>query len=147
MAPTINFIQRNPAEYVDIPGIQMNVILSTECSGGNLTILEKEVSVGAGSPPLVCNHDDKVILVTEGKFTLYANGESYDAEKGANIFIPQGIMHSVVNTGTQTGKLLITLTPGRQEKFLKDINLSVKVIGKKRVVIPNITKQHCAVLA
>ncbi|MFD0766415.1 cupin domain-containing protein [Mucilaginibacter lutimaris] len=147
MTSIINLIQRNQAEYREVSGIQMSVILSTECSGGTLTILEKEVSVGAGSPTHTCEHEDKVILITEGNFTLYANGESYEAEKGANIFIPRGTLHSIINTGTQTGKLLITLTPAGHENFCKDLSINVKVFSKKRMVLQDVASNYNVVMA
>ncbi|RYD92627.1 MAG: cupin domain-containing protein [Sphingobacteriales bacterium] len=147
MTSTVNFKQRTQAEYIEMPGIRISVILSTECSGGKLTIIEEEVRVGAGSPAHTCNREDKVILITEGKFTLFAESMQYEAEKGANIFIPRGVMHNFVNTGTQTGKLLVTLTPGGHENFLKDLSHTVKVFGTDPVVMQEVAKKYDVIMA
>lgn len=88
MTSATNFKQRNQAEDIEMPGIRISVILSTACSGGKLTILEEEISVGAGSPQHICNHEDKVLLITEGKFTLHAGGKAYEAEKARTSLSP-----------------------------------------------------------
>ncbi|RFZ92774.1 cupin domain-containing protein [Mucilaginibacter conchicola] len=147
MKTTVNFKQPDAAENIEMPGIRMTVILSTECSGGKLTIIEDEVNVGAGSPTYTCNREDKVILVNEGKFMISANGEQYLAEKGCNIFIPKGTMHNFKNVGTVTGKLLITLTPGGHEHFLKDLSQSVKVFGQNYEVMNNVARKYDVVMA
>lgn len=60
----------------EIEGIRMNLILSAECTGGKLTIIEQEIGIGAVSSAHVCNREDKVILVTNGNFLLFAEGKT-----------------------------------------------------------------------
>lgn len=146
MASTTNFTRPYLAENIEIPGARRSVILSTECSGGRLIIIEEEIPVGACTPAHVCSREDKVILVTDGKFVLFANEKKYEAEKGCNIFIPRGVLHNFKNAGTQTGKLLITITPCGRENFLKDLRLSVKVFGKDPNVLRNAAKRYGVVL-
>jgi quercetin dioxygenase-like cupin family protein len=138
----VNFTESETAENVEMMGIKMTVILSTECSGGKLTIIEQEVSCGAGSPAHICNREDKVIYIAEGKFMLMADGHKYIADKGANIFIPRGTMHNFKNIGTQTGRLLVTLTPGGHEHFLKDLSQTVKVYGKDPRAIKEVAQKY-----
>lgn len=108
MTSTVNFKQPKEAENIEMMGVRMSVILSTECSGGKLTIIEQQVDVGAASPVHICTREDKVILVTRGKFLFFADSKKYEAGTGANIFIPRGTLHTFKNTGT----LLVTLTSG-----------------------------------
>ncbi|RYU89251.1 cupin domain-containing protein [Mucilaginibacter terrigena] len=142
MISTRNFKQQGPSESREIKGVRTSVILSTECSGGNLTIIEEEVNVGAGSPPHICNGEDKVILVTNGNFMLFADGKKYEAAKGANIYIPHGTIHSIKNVGTQTGILLVTLTPGGQKSLLKPQSQTVKVFGKNTAAVQDVAKKY-----
>jgi quercetin dioxygenase-like cupin family protein len=146
MTSTVNFKQPDEAENIEIMGVSMSVILSTECSGGKLTIIEQEVAVGAASPVRICNREDKVILVTSGKFMFFADGKKYEAGTGANIFIPRGTLHNFKNTGTQTGKLLVTFTPGGHEIFLKDLSRSVRVYGKNISLMNDVAKKYDVVL-
>jgi mannose-6-phosphate isomerase-like protein (cupin superfamily) len=146
MTPTMNFTQPQLAENIEGVGIRMSVILSTECSGGKLTIIEQEVGIGAGWPARVCNREDKVILVTGGKFVLFANGEKYEAAKGDNIFVPHGTLHSIKNVGTQTGLLLITLTPGNQKDLQKPPSQAVKVFGNSTLAMQDAAKKYNVVL-
>lgn len=131
----------------EIEGIRMNLILSAECTGGKLTIIEQEIGIGAVSSAHVCNREDKVILVTKGNFLLFAEGKTYEAEKGANIFIPHGIVHSIKNIGTQTGVLLVTLTPDSQPSAFKPSGRSVKVFGKNNAVMHNVAKKYDVVIS
>ncbi|MFA6248604.1 MAG: cupin domain-containing protein [Mucilaginibacter sp.] len=147
MISTMNYNQPQTGENIEMTGTRKSVILSTECSGGHLTIIEEEISVGACSTPHVSTREDKVIFVADGKFILFADGEKYEAEKGCNIFIPRGVLHNFKNAGTQTGKLLITITPFGQENFLKDLCLSVKVFGKDPAVMRDVAKRNGVVLA
>jgi quercetin dioxygenase-like cupin family protein len=146
MASTANFTQPEPAKNIDMMGIRMSVILSTECSNGKLTIIEQEVSVGVSSPAHTCNHEDKIILVTNGKFMLFADNEKYEAEAGASIFIPCGTLHSFTNEGTQTGKLLVTLTPGGHNDPLKNRSRTVKMLGKDPAFMHNVAKKYDVVM-
>jgi oxalate decarboxylase/phosphoglucose isomerase-like protein (cupin superfamily) len=77
---------------------------------------------------------------------LFADGEKHEAEAGASIFIPQGTLHSFTNEGTQTGKLLVTLTPGSYNNTLKNRNRSVKMLGKDPAFIHNVAKKHGVVM-
>jgi len=147
MKTYVNFNQAGAAEKIEMMEIRTTVILSTERSGGKLTIIEDEVSVGAASPMYTCNCEDKVILVNEGKFIIRANGEQYMAEKGCSIFIRKGIMHNLKNVGTVTGKLLITLTLGKHEQFLKGFSQSVKVFGQKNELMEKVARRYDVVMA
>jgi quercetin dioxygenase-like cupin family protein len=146
MTSTVNFPQPEPAKNIDLTGIRVSIILSTECSGGKLTIIEQEVGVGVSSPSHTCNREDKIILVTNGKFMFFADGEKYEAEAGASIFIPQGTLHSFENGGTQTGKLLVTLTPGSDNNILKNRSRSVKMLGKDPAFMHNVAKKYDVVM-
>jgi quercetin dioxygenase-like cupin family protein len=146
MASTINFTQPESAQNIEMMGIRMSVILSTECSNGQLTIIEQEVSVGVSSPAHICNREDKIILVTNGKFMFFADGEKYEAEAGVSIFIPQGALHSFENAGTQTGKLLVTLTPGSDNNILKNRSRTVKMLGKDPAFMHNVAKKYDVVM-
>jgi quercetin dioxygenase-like cupin family protein len=146
MTSTTTLIQPQPADHIALPGTRRSVILSTEYSNGHLTIFEEEMSVGACMPAHICNRQDKVILVTDGKFALFANDKMYEAEKGCNIFIPRGVKHYFKNIGTQTGKLLTTLTPCGPDNFLRDLCLNVKVFRKDPAVMYKVAKKNGVVL-
>jgi quercetin dioxygenase-like cupin family protein len=142
MASTANFTQPEPAQNIEMTGIRMSVILSTECSNGKLTITEQEVAVDVSSPAHTCNREDKIILVTHGKFMFFADNEKYEAEAGASIFIPCGTLHRFKNEGTQTGKLLVTLTPGGHNDTLKNRIRTIKMLGKDPAFMHNVAKKY-----
>jgi mannose-6-phosphate isomerase-like protein (cupin superfamily) len=146
MTSTVNFTQPELAENIEMKGLRMSLILSTECSGGKLTIIEQEVGIGTGSPTCICSHEDKVILVTNGRFMLFAGNQKYEAEAGASIFIPRGTLHSFTNQGTQTGKLLITLTPNKHETSLKNPTRLVKMLGKDPAYMQNVARKYNVVM-
>ena len=142
MKATTKFDRLCKTENISVPGISMTVILRADCTGGKLTIIEDEVSVGAGSPLYTCNREDKVMMVVEGKFLVSANGDRYLLEKGCSMFIPKGTVHNFKNVGTATGKLLITLTPCEQNKFLKGLNKPITVFGNNHTVIKKAARKY-----
>lgn len=124
---TINIT--NPADNRDdTRPISMNIIFNKKVEGGNISIVEQHIPYTAGVALNLCNNHDKVVYIAEGTFRFFAGGRYYDAIKGASLFIPKGTLHGYKNVAPQTGKVLVTLTPGGSNGFLKGIERSVQLV-------------------
>ena len=107
-------------------GFEMNVKVSKNDSGNKISAIEQTVAPGAGSPPHILNDADKMIYVIEGKFLL-RNGDQYiEGDAGTMVYIRRGVVHNFKNTGSERGKILVTLTPGGHEEFLYDLSLRLE---------------------
>ncbi|WP_162996611.1 cupin domain-containing protein [Mucilaginibacter celer] len=123
---TIN--QTQPAGNDTAGEMNINIIFNKKVDGGNLSIIEQQIPYKAGVALNLCNNHDKVVYVIEGRFRFFAGGRYYDAEKGASLFIPKGTLHGYKNPAPQTGKVLVTLTPGGANGFLNKIERTVQLV-------------------
>jgi quercetin dioxygenase-like cupin family protein len=121
---------------LEIAGLSMNIIFNKKVKGGNLSIIEQVFAYGAGIPPGICNNHDKVICIIEGRFSFFAGGNYYIAEKGTSIFIPRGTLHGYKNAIAQTGRVLVSSTPAGADGFLNQIERSVQLIRPGKLPLP-----------
>ena len=103
-------------------GIELNVKVSKDDSENKLSSIEQTVAPGAGSPPHILHDADKMIYVINGKFLIRNGEKSIEAGEGDAVYIPKGIIHNFKNTGTEKGKILVTLSPAGHEDFLYDLS-------------------------
>lgn len=113
--------QNNPKSF-KMMGIELNVKVSKDDSGNKISSIEQTVFPGAGSPPHILHDADKMIYVIEGKFLLRNGNQNIEGEAGTMVYIPKGVIHNFKNIGTDSGKVLVTLTPGGHEDFLYDLS-------------------------
>ncbi|MEO3402298.1 AraC family ligand binding domain-containing protein [Mucilaginibacter sp. CAU 1740] len=132
---TIN-ITKHPDTDAEALKISMNIIFNKKVDGGNISIIEQHIPYTAGVALNLCNNHDKVVYVAEGSFRFFAGGRYYNAIKGASLFIPKGILHSYKNEAPQTGKVLVTLTPGGNNGFLNSIERSVQLVQPGQQALP-----------
>ncbi len=66
------------------------------------------------------NFTDEAYYILEGTLTVYLNGKIHKLGPGAYIFIPKGTPHAQGNLEKTPVKVLLTVTPGGFEGFMKD---------------------------
>ena len=123
-------------ENEETAGMDMNIIFNKKVDGGNISIIEQQIPYAAGVALNLCNNHDKVVYIVEGSFRFFAGGRYYNAVKGASLFIPKGTLHGYKNAAPQTGKVLVTLTPGGSTGFLSNIERSVQLVQPGQPVMP-----------
>lgn len=124
-----NFIHTGKGEIIEMPGIKMLVKINSQESGGKLSMIEQDVEPGSGSLLHICNHEDKVIHVLDGEFEVYVNGEIIEPDLNGTIFIRKGLPHYYRNVGCDAGKIMVIITPGGHENFLRDLSLTIDEHG------------------
>lgn len=103
-------------------GVTVTPKVVSQDTGGAYCLLEQQVLPGGGSPPHIIYEADKVIYVVTGSFAILAGEEIVQAEAGACVIIPRGVIHNFKNVGTEPGKILVSLTPAGHEDFLRELS-------------------------
>ena len=81
-----------------------------------------EVIVGPGQGHARHNHPDadEVIYVISGEGQqMVGDGEPFAIKEGDAVYIPKGVWHSTDNTTWRPLRLIVTYTPGGEEKALE----------------------------
>ena len=87
-------------------------------TGGAITLIE---SVTDGGAPLhVHEHDDECFYVIDGIISVRIDNETYEAPKGAFVFLPKRIPHAwdVVGGPEMTATVLLITVPAGLDAFL-----------------------------
>ncbi|MDQ3817144.1 MAG: cupin domain-containing protein [Acidobacteriota bacterium] len=66
------------------------------------------------------NFTDEAYYVLEGTLTVYVGGKIHKLGPGSYLFIPKGTPHAQGNLGKTPVKVLLTVTPGGFEGFMRD---------------------------
>jgi oxalate decarboxylase/phosphoglucose isomerase-like protein (cupin superfamily) len=76
------------------------------------------VNPGQGHAPHLHEQADELIYVISGSGTQTVADEEFPVAEGDTVYIPMGTVHSTLNTGWRTLRLLVTYTPGGEEQVL-----------------------------
>ena len=99
--------------------IGTTVKVSTEATGGALSICEMPVAAGFMVPPHTHHDTDEWSYVLEGHIGARVGDDEFTAAPGSWILKPRGLMHTFWNAGPAPARILELLTPGRFEHFFR----------------------------
>lgn len=101
--------------------VTYRTILSTEASGGTMSIVDS-VSPPRSGPPRHIHHDaDEVFVILSGECEFWLEGETFTAGPGETTFIPRGKEHTFRVTSDHPCRHLLVLTPGGFEGFFAEM--------------------------
>lgn len=86
-------------------------------TGGSLGLFEAEVPAGEGPPFHVHGAEEEFFRVLSGRFGFWCGNDHIELSEGGTIVIPRGAVHRFQNIGTDTGRLMVVMTPGGFEGF------------------------------
>lgn len=108
-------------DSIEWAGTLYRTILSTEATGGAMSIVDS-VSPPAYGPPRHIHHDaDETFIILSGEVELWLDGDTMIKGPGETAFIPRGKEHTFRVIGTQPSRHLVILTPGGFEGFFADM--------------------------
>jgi quercetin dioxygenase-like cupin family protein len=107
---------------VGVLGSQSTFKVRSEQTGGAYAVLEQLVPPGHGPPLHVHRHETEIFYILEGTFELTLDGRTIDAPVGAMAVCPRDIPHTFRNVGSETGKLLLTVIPGRFADYFLEVD-------------------------
>ena len=103
-------------------GLDMRVLLTTEATGGAISVLMAWHKPGEGPPDHVHFNQEEIFFVVEGTYELTVGGETNTAGAGTIVFIPRNVVHSFKNVGDTTACMLDWSLPGGQDHYFKTIS-------------------------
>ena len=114
----------------------MEVLTTSEMTGGNSTTLTQSSPAGGGPPPHSHVHEDETFFVVEGDYEFLMNGQWHKLVPGEAVHAMRGSVHTFRNAGSTNGKILIFVSPGGFEKYLEEISpLSIPADMQQLLVI------------
>jgi mannose-6-phosphate isomerase-like protein (cupin superfamily) len=103
-------------------GLDMKVLLSTEATGGAISVLMGWLKPGEGPGDHVHFNQEEIFFIVEGTFELTVGGQTTTAGPGTLVFIPRNVVHRFKNIGATTGSMLDWTLPGGQDHYFKAIS-------------------------
>jgi mannose-6-phosphate isomerase-like protein (cupin superfamily) len=116
-----------PGEGRFIPRAQtgggVTIKVSSELSGGSLTLYECRSAIGGEGRPGPHAHPsfDQVFYVLQGEYEFVAADRCLQAHQGSTVFIPRGVFHDLQSAGGTPGRLLTFCSPGGIEDFFAEL--------------------------
>ena len=103
-------------------GLDVKVLLSTEATGGAISVLMGRIKPGEGPGDHVHFNQEEIFFIVEGTFELTVRGQTTTAGPGTTVFIPRNVVHRFKNIGDTTGCMLDWTLPGGQDHYFKAIS-------------------------
>jgi len=131
-------VRLEQAQAITPFGLDMKVLLTTEATGGAISVLMAWHKPGEGPPDHVHFNQEEMFFVLEGTYELTVDGQTTTAGAGTIVFIPRNVVHRFKNVGDTTARLLDWSLPGGQEHYFKaiaDLAAGDGFIGEKVMAI------------
>jgi quercetin dioxygenase-like cupin family protein len=90
-------------------------------TGGTASIIENEVSPGAGPPLHSHDVEHETWYVVSGNFRFRLGDDVHTATAGSFIFVPAGTPHTFQNVGARAGRIVVTFSPAGMEGFFEEL--------------------------
>lgn len=123
-------------------GIIVTPKVVSQDTNGAYCLLEQRVSPGAGSPPHIIYEADKAIYVVAGSFAILLDDETVQAEAGACVIIPRGVVHNFKNVGAEPGTIMVSLTPAGHEEFLRELSSVTQGGPPDKAKMAEVARRH-----
>ena len=103
-------------------GFDLRVLLSTEDTGGAISVLMGWHGPGEGAPDHVhFGQEEEMFFVVEGTYEVTVGGRTATARPGTVVFIPRNVVHRFKNVGDVKACMLDWTLPGGQDHYFKAI--------------------------
>jgi mannose-6-phosphate isomerase-like protein (cupin superfamily) len=103
-------------------GLDMKVLLSTEATGGAISVLMARHKPGEGPPDHVHFNQEEMFFILEGTYELTIGDQTATVGPDTIVFIPRNVGHRFKNVGDTTGRMLDWSLPGGQDHYFKAIS-------------------------
>jgi quercetin dioxygenase-like cupin family protein len=102
-------------------GVSYRTLLSTDETGGAMSITDSVSPVGSGPPRHVHHKEDETFVILTGECEFWVAGETFNRREGGTAFVPRGTEHTFRVVGAQPCRHLLILTPGGFERFFVEM--------------------------
>ena len=130
------------SDAIEWLGVKYKTILTTEQSGGAMSIVDSWSPDGSGPPRHIHAGEDETFVVITGTCKVWIAGEERLAGPGESVFIPRGIEHTFKVVGDEPSRHLVILTPGGFEGFFADMAAGQCRIPEDMPAIEESARRH-----
>jgi len=100
-------------------GLDLKVLLTTEATGGAISVLMGWHKPGEGPSDHVHFSQEEMFFIVEGTYELTVSDQTTTAGPGTIVFIPRNVVHRFKNVGETTACMLDWSLPGGQDRYFK----------------------------
>jgi quercetin dioxygenase-like cupin family protein len=93
-------------------GLDMDVLLTTEATGGATSVIVAWHKPGEGPPDHVHFKQEEILFIIEGLYEVTVGDETTKAGPGSIVFIPRNVVHRFKNVDDIMGRMLGWSLPG-----------------------------------
>ena len=103
-------------------GLEMKVLLTTEATGGAISVLMGWLKPGEGPSDHVHFNQEEIFFIIEGTYEMTVGDQTSTVGPGTIVFIPRNVVHRFKNVGTTRACMLDWSLPGGQDHYFKAIS-------------------------
>jgi mannose-6-phosphate isomerase-like protein (cupin superfamily) len=103
-------------------GLDIKVLLTTEATGGAISVLMGWHKPGEGPGDHVHFSQEEMFFIVEGTYEMTVGGHTTTAGPGTIVFIPRNVVHRFKNVGDTTACMLDWSLPDGQDHYFKAIS-------------------------
>lgn len=108
-------------DAIDWNGVKYRTILSTEETGGAMSIVDSLSPIGSGPPRHIHEAEDETFVILTGWCKFWLAGVELVRGPGETVFVPRGAEHTFKVVGDTSCRHLVILTPGGFEGFFAEM--------------------------
>ena len=122
-------------------GLDMQILLSTEATGGKISVIMASHEPGEGPPDHLHYAQEECFFVIEGTYELTAGNVTRTIGPGTIVYLPRGVVHRFRNVGVTTARMLDWGLPGGQDRYFREIS-DLDRAGFSGEKVLEISKRH-----
>ena len=103
----------------EVLGEPVEILVDGEQSQGSMIILRQTCPPGGGPPPHRHTLEDESFTVADGEFEVFDGSAWHPLPRGEVYFSRRGSVHGFRNSGTTTGRILVSASPAGMENYLQ----------------------------
>ena len=115
-------VKPEQAQPISPFGLDATILLTTEATGGAISVLMASHKPGEGPPDHVHFSQEEIFFIVEGTYELIVGDQISTAGPGTIVFIPRNVVHRFKNIGDTPARMLDWSLPGGQDHYFKAIS-------------------------